>query len=75
MTHITPAEWHYEKDSYGDWRGYSADGTHRTRLKASLDWAQRDVASGRLQVRRGNAWIDAIDGPRNRYAMPVENEQ
>lgn len=69
----TLAGWRFEKDAYGDWRGYSSDGWYRTRLKFSREWAAKDADAGRLQVRRGAEWVDQIDGPRNHYTMPVED--
>lgn len=62
--------WTYTRDTYGDWRGISADGTRRTRLKTTRAAAERDAAAHRFQRRIGNEWIDAIDGPRSRVAMP-----
>jgi len=66
------AQWTYTKDASGDWRGVSNDGQYRTRLKGSLVWAKRDVNINRLQYRRGDVWVDEIDGKQHRYTMPAE---
>jgi hypothetical protein len=55
---IAEGDWMYAQDSYGDWRGTSGD--RRTRLKSTLVWAKQDAASGRLQRRGPDGWIDTM---------------
>lgn len=64
-------KWTYTRDAGGDWRGISSDGQRRTRLKATREWAVKDVAIGRLQYRRGDVWVDEIDGKQHRWTVPV----
>lgn len=61
--------WQYHSDRYGDTQGLNATRGLRTRLKratggseprSGLDHARHDVATGRLQTRRGDVWVDKI---------------
>lgn len=71
MRQATNKEWTYTHLADGDWRGVSADGQLRTRLKGTREWAKKDVEIGRLQYRQGDLWVDEIDGTRNRWTVPT----
>jgi hypothetical protein len=74
LTRVRPDTFTYTHLTDGDWRGISADGQLRTRLKGTREWAKKDVEIGRLQYRNGDFWVDEIDGPRNRWTVPAQEE-
>lgn len=65
----TMDDWAFTRDNDGDWRAVSPDGLRRTRLKASRAWAEKDIIAHRLQYRRGDIWVDDIDGLERRWTI------
>ena len=57
---VIEGNWVYIRDGYGDWRGTNQNAGIRTRLKGTLDWAKKDVETGRFQRRKNSEWIDDI---------------